>query len=173
MNVLAKFKDISTFVFDMDGVLTDSSLLLTEDGAWLRRMNTKDGFALQLAIKKGFNILVLTGSKSAPVRQRLNKLGIHDVHEDVKDKSGFLKTFIDANNLQVEEVLFMGDDVPDYGAMKLAGLPCCPSDAVNDIKEIAAYVSPFAGGMGCVRDVIEKVLKLKGKWELESNIAST
>ncbi|MEO5647155.1 MAG: 3-deoxy-D-manno-octulosonate 8-phosphate phosphatase [Chitinophagaceae bacterium] len=173
MNILALFKPITTFVFDLDGVLTDGNLLITHEGHWLRSMSTRDGFALQLAIKKGYNILVITGSESNAVAARLKKLGINDFHQNIKDKAAVLQEYIDEKALIPPEILFMGDDVPDYSAMKLCGLPSCPMDAVSDIKQISIYISPFGGGKGCVRDVIEKVLKLNNHWELETSVPST
>lgn len=173
MNVLKSFKAITTFVFDVDGVLTDGNLLITQAGDWLRSMNTKDGFALQLAVKKGYSIMVITGSESKPVAARLKKLGIENIHQQVRDKSTLLKAYMAEQGLTKEQVLFMGDDVPDYSAMKLTGLPCCPADASSDIKLISDYISPYSGGKGCVRDVIEKVLKLNGHWELETETPST
>lgn len=173
MNILALFKTVTTFVFDVDGVLTDGNLLITPEGDWLRSMNSKDGFALQLAVKQGYNILVITGSKSDPVAARLKKLGIHDIHQEVKDKASLLRGYVNKKNLQSGEILFMGDDIPDYSAMKLCGLPTCPADAATDIRQISLYISPFCGGKGCVRDVIEKVLKLNNHWQLETVITST
>lgn len=172
MNPLEKFKSIKTFVLDVDGVLTDSSVLVLEDGQLARRMNIKDGFALQLAIKKGFEVIIISGAKNKGVVQRLNNLGVLQVHMGVNDKTELLRKIADEKKFQLTEALFMGDDIPDYEVMKIVGLACCPADAVPEIKLISDYISPFNGGMGCVRDVIEKVLKLNNKWELQTNIAS-
>jgi 3-deoxy-D-manno-octulosonate 8-phosphate phosphatase (KDO 8-P phosphatase) len=165
-NVLELFKPIRTFVFDVDGVLTDGSLLATEDGHLLRRMNIKDGFALQLAVKKGYKIWIISGAKSEAVRARLNKLGVTDVHIGIETKKELLLEIAEESKTLFDSILYMGDDVPDYAAMQLCGLPCCPADAVAEIKEVAKYISPYKGGKGCVRDVVEKVLKLNGDWEL-------
>jgi 3-deoxy-D-manno-octulosonate 8-phosphate phosphatase (KDO 8-P phosphatase) len=167
MNILKNFKGISTFVFDMDGVLTDGTLLILKGTEWLRKMHIKDGYALQLAAKQNYRVVILSKSNSEPVKERLNILGVTDVFMKIPDKREKLTEYIKANGLKEQEVLFMGDDVPDYTCMQIAGLPCCPADAVGDIKKISKYISPFKGGEGCVRDVIEKVLKLHGKWELE------
>jgi 3-deoxy-D-manno-octulosonate 8-phosphate phosphatase (KDO 8-P phosphatase) len=167
MNILSLFKKITTFVFDMDGVLTDGTLLILNSTEWLRKMNIKDGYALQLAVKKNYRVVILSKSISEPVKERLILLGMKDVFMRVTDKKEKLREYIKEHKLNPAEVLFMGDDVPDYQCMQLAGLPCCPLDAVTDIKQIAKYISPLKGGHGCVRDVIEKVLKLHGKWELE------
>lgn len=168
MNLLDFFAPIRTFVFDMDGVLTDGSLLLQGDGQMLRAMNIKDGYAMQLAIKKGYKIWIISGSSSEPAKMRLNRLGIDAVHMSVDSKKDLLHTLAKDTGTHYEHILYMGDDIPDYAVMQLCGLATCPNDAVMEIKQIAKYISPFAGGKGCVRDVIEKVLKLNGDWELPS-----
>jgi 3-deoxy-D-manno-octulosonate 8-phosphate phosphatase (KDO 8-P phosphatase) len=166
MNILELFTPIRTFVFDVDGVLTDGSLLLTEEGNMLRSMNIKDGYAIQLAIKKGYKIWVISGGTSEAVKIRLQKLGLNDVYIGIDNKKRVLQSLIADKRTLQENILYMGDDMPDHAVMQLCGLPCCPSDAVPEIKQISKYISPFAGGKGCVRDVIEKVLKLNGDWEL-------
>jgi len=172
MNVLAEFKKITTFIFDVDGVLTDSTVLLIENGLQARRMNIKDGLALQMAIKNGFRVMAISGSSSDPVTQRLKKLGIADVHMAVPDKRKFVEDHRAKNNLQWEEMLYMADDLPDLALMKMVGLPCCPADAVPEILELSKYISPVNGGLGCVRDVIEKVLRVQGKWVFHEDIVS-
>jgi len=142
------------------------------DGQFARRMNIKDGYALQLAIKKGYKILVISGGTSEAVKTRLQKLGIEDVYLNVSAKKEILVKYVADHNLAWEEVLYMGDDIPDLAVMKLAGLACCPADAVAEIKEIAHYVSPAIGGEGCVRDVIEKVLKLNNHWRHDDETTS-
>ena len=164
MDLLELFSKIKTFVFDVDGVLTDGSLFLTDDGKMLRSMNIKDGYALQKAVKAGYAIWIITGGKSEPVRLRLNKLGIEEVHLGIDNKAEFLDEIYEAKVVDYNTMLYMGDDIPDYIAMQKCLLPCCPSDAVNEIKEISKYISPFPGGKGCARDVIEMVLKLQEKW---------
>src|SRR3954467_7320127 len=159
-NLLELFAPIRTFVFDVDGVLTDGNLMLTEDGHMLRSMSIKDGYAIQLAIKKGYKIWIISGGKSDAVRLRLSKLGVQEIHTGIESKMELLHNIASVSNTQYLGVLYMGDDIPDYAAMKLCGLPCCPNDAVPEIRQIAKYISPYAGGKGCVRDVIEKVLKL-------------
>lgn len=172
MNALEKFKPITTFVFDVDGVLTNGSLLLLEDGQMARQMNIRDGYALQLAIKKGYRVLVISGGSSEAVRTRLNRLGVFDVFLPVDNKSEVFMEYMNKHQLRKEEILFMGDDMPDLEVMRMSGLPCCPADASSDIVAISIYISPAAGGMGCVRDVIEKVLKLNGHWDERSGIAA-
>lgn len=166
MNILENFKKVTTFVFDMDGVLTDGTLLVISGTEWLRKMHIKDGYALQLAVKKNYRVVVLSKSNSEPVKERLYLLGITDVFMKISNKKEKLQEYIRDNKLLPEQVLFMGDDIPDYSCMQLAGVPCCPEDAAIDIKNISKYISPYKGGEGCVRDVIEKVLKLNGKWNL-------
>jgi len=166
MNLLELFAPIKTFVFDVDGVLTDGSLILTDEGGMLRTMNIKDGYAMQLAVKKGYGVWIISGGKSEAVRQRLNRLGISEVHIGIESKKEFLHDIIIASKTDYSSVLYMGDDIPDYAAMQTCGLPCCPNDAVNEIRQVAKYISPKDGGKGCVRDVIEKVLKLNGHWDL-------
>ena len=166
MNILELFAPIRTFVLDIDGVLTDGSLLATEDGQLLRKMNIKDGYAIQLAIKKGYKVWIISGAKSEGVRLRLQKLGVKDVHIGIETKKELLQDIALSSQTSYESVLYMGDDIPDYAAMQICGLPCCPADAVSEIKSIAKYISPLKGGEGCVRDVIEKVLKLNGDWDL-------
>ncbi len=162
--MLEQFNYINTFIFDIDGVLTDGSLLVMPDGLMVRKMNIKDGYALQLAIKKGYQVIVISGGSSPEVKDRLNKLGVHAVHMQVTDKLGLLKSILSETQIAQDSCLFMGDDIPDLECMKWVGLPVCPADAVSEIKEISLYISAVAGGMGCARDVIEKVMKLRGDW---------
>ncbi len=173
MNILSRFRFVKAFVFDMDGVLTDGKLLIEHGGQWLRTMNIKDGYALQLAIKTGYKVVVISGSESAPVEERLIKLGITDVFMKVNNKESFLKDYLSRNNILLSEILFMGDDIPDYNCMIIVGFACCPCDAAVEIKQISSYISSKRGGYGCVRDVIEKVLKLNNSWPLETSIPST
>ncbi len=172
MSILQLFKPITTFVFDIDGVLTDGTLLVFDNGEQVRRMNIKDGYALRLAVKKGYRVAVISGGAGEGARIRLNKLGIQDVYMQVEDKKERLLAYLQEHGLKKEELLFMGDDIPDYTAMLASGLACAPADAISSIRHIAAYISPFKGGEGCVRDVIEKVLKLNDHWELDTHIAS-
>lgn len=166
MSLSELLSPIRTFVFDVDGVLTDGSLLVTEEGQLLRSMNIKDGYAMQLAIKKGYNIWVISGGTSEGVKIRLNKLGISEVYLAVKDKNEILNLLLSKYNISHSQLIYMGDDIPDYGVMLKAGVPCCPADAVDEIKQICKYISPAKGGCGAARDIIEKVLKLNGDWAL-------
>ena len=173
MNVLSRFKQIDTFIFDVDGVLTDGTVLVLETGEMARRMNIKDGYALQLAIKKGYRIFIVSGSSPSAVQQRLAYLGISEIYFNVKDKKNFVLELIKKHVLNTESILFMGDDMPDLPVFDVVGLSCCPKDAVTDLTNVAQYVSHKNGGEGCVREVIEKVMKLNDDWEVSSAIAST
>lgn len=173
MNILTRFKLIKAFVFDMDGVLTDGNVLVEEENKWLRSMNIRDGYALQLAAKSGYEVIVISGSNSPYVSERLAKLGIQAVFMNVKNKEKLLKEIAVEKKISLSDILFMGDDIPDHSCMKIVGLAACPADATPEIKVAASYISPFKGGNGCVRDVIEKTLKLNNKWTLQNDIAST
>jgi len=172
MNVLSLFKHITTFVLDVDGVLTDGTLFVFDNGQFVRRMHIKDGFALQLAVKKGYRVVVISGGASDAVTDRLHRLGIKDVFMQVTDKKNRLAEYVQQHNLQWSEILFMGDDIPDYEVMKEVALPCAPADAATEIKQVARYISLLPGGQGCVREVIEKVLKLNDHWELYTDVRS-
>jgi len=172
MSLLNQFRQVKCFAFDVDGVLTDGSVLLLEDGQMARTMNTKDGYALQLAVKKGFPVIVISGGGNEGVKQRLHKLGIDDVIINAKDKKTLLQTLLREKNIEPAAVLYMGDDIPDYEAMEICGLPCCPADAVPEIKTVSKYIASLDGGRGCVREVIEKVLKLSGHWHMDTAVAS-
>jgi 3-deoxy-D-manno-octulosonate 8-phosphate phosphatase (KDO 8-P phosphatase) len=161
---LTKLKDITTFIFDVDGVLTDGSVYVTENGEQSRAFNIKDGYAIQLAVKCGYQVCVISGSRSKSAVYRLNSLGVTDVHMGTRDKASRFNLFLEEKATAAGKVIYMGDDIPDLGAMKLAGLPVCPADAVEEIKAVSQYVSPYAGGKGCARDIIEKVLKVQGRW---------
>lgn len=165
MNVLELFEAVKVFVFDIDGVLTDGMLHVQEDGELLRRMNIKDGYALQLAVRKGYQVWVISGGKTTAAQKRLEKLGVTEVHVAVDDKVALLQRLMAKGGHPAGEVMYMGDDMPDKKAMLLCGLRTCPADAATDIKQIVQYISPLPGGAGCVRDVIEKVMKINGHWE--------
>lgn len=161
---LEKLKLVKAFIFDVDGVLTDGIVHVTETGEQLRQFNIKDGYALQLAVKRGYKIAVITGGRSAGVKLRLKGLGITDIFMEVDSKMEVFNQFMSDNGLLAGDILYMGDDIPDLPVMELAGLPVCPADAVEEIKAISNYISLKSGGKGCVRDVIEKVLKIQHKW---------
>lgn len=164
MNIKAAFPSIKAFVLDVDGVLTDGGILVTTTGEEYRVMNTKDGYAIQHAVKEGYFVFVISGGKSEGVALRLQRLGAQEIHMGIHDKKTVLATLLTRYGLAAEQVVYMGDDLPDLTAMPLAGLIACPADAVPEIKAIAHYHSSFSGGKGCVRDLIEQVLRLQGKW---------
>ncbi|OCB76134.1 KdsC family phosphatase [Flavobacterium crassostreae] len=156
--------DITTFIFDIDGVLTDSAVFITTQGEMLRTMNVRDGYAMKAAIENGYNVCVISGGSNEGVRVRLRNLGITDIHLGTPDKVATFKEYIELYHINPESVLYMGDDIPDYHVMQLVGLPSCPQDAAAEIKNIATYISHKNGGKGAARDVIEQVMKVQGKW---------
>jgi len=161
---LQKLRDITTLIFDVDGVLTTGDILASNTGEFLRSFNIKDGYALQLAVKKGYHVCIISGGSGEAMQKRFEGLGIKNIYLGVSDKVAIFEQILAQYQLQPAEVLYMGDDIPDYKIMKLVGLPTCPADAVEEIKALSTYISPYNGGKTAVRDVIEKVLKLQGKW---------
>ncbi len=158
---------ITTFIFDVDGVLTDGSIQISSNGELLRTMNIKDGFAMKHARDQGYRVCVISGGKNEGVRHRLRGLGLTDIYLGCEDKVEQMEEFFDIYDIRPEEVLYMGDDIPDLYPMQKVGLPASPQDAAAEIKEISLYVSHRKGGRGCVRDVIEQVMKVQGKWTLQ------
>ena len=156
--------DISAFVFDVDGVFTDSSVQITSNGELLRTMSVRDGYAVKQAVDAGYTICVITGGKHVGVKLRLEGLGVKEVHLGVQDKVSVIKRFLENEQLQQHQVAYMGDDLPDLEAIQLAGLRSCPQDAVPEIKAICDYVSHRDGGKGCVRDLVEQVMRVQQKW---------
>jgi 3-deoxy-D-manno-octulosonate 8-phosphate phosphatase (KDO 8-P phosphatase) len=156
--------DITTFIFDVDGVLTDGSVFIANDGELQRTMNIKDGYAMKAAVDSGYNVCVISGGSNEGIRIRLRNLGITDIHLGTPNKVETFDEYTDMYNIKPEQVLYMGDDIPDYHVMKLVGLPTCPQDASPEIKGISKYISHKNGGKGAVRDVIEQVMKVQGKW---------
>lgn len=158
---LSKIKGIA---FDVDGVLSASMIPLHPNGEPMRVINIKDGYALQLAVKHGYHIAIITGGNTDSVRKRFEGLGIRDVYMGAAVKLPILKEWMMKHNLQPEEVAFMGDDIPDLEAMLHVGLAIAPADAATDIKEIATYISPYDGGAGCGRDLLEQIMKAQDNW---------
>lgn len=161
---LEKLKNITTFVFDVDGVLTDGTAMASATGELLRTFNIKDGYALQLALKKGYQICIISGSTGQATQQRFQNLGLSNVYLGVSNKVEILQNYLKENNILPAHVLYMGDDMPDYEVMQLVGIATCPADAVEEVKQICHYISPKNGGKTAVRDVIEKVLKVQHNW---------
>lgn len=172
MNLLSFFDKVKLLLLDVDGVLTNGQVLIDSSGNLLRSMNIKDGFALQLAIKKGYKVAVISGGSSDGVVSRLQNLGITEVRMGVSDKVAEMQSICNQYGITPEDCLFVGDDIPDKPAMQLCGFPCCPADAVAEIKDISTYISPYKGGEGCVRDVIEKWLRFHGDWDNSPQVSS-
>lgn len=164
MNQLERFQPIKTFIFDVDGVLTNSHVLVLEDGRLLRQMSVRDGYAIKRAIQQGYRICVITGGSSEGVKKRLQGLGVRDVYLGQQDKIEAYEEYMDAYEIDPDTVLYMGDDLPDYPVMRKVGLPTCPKNAAPEVLALAKYISPYEGGSGCARDVIEKVMRLHGTW---------
>lgn len=164
MNFKQALTKIRAFAFDIDGVLSASCVPMNDNGEPLRMVNIKDGYAIQLAARIGYPIAIITGCKTESVRVRYESLGVKDIYLGASRKSGPFEDFLKRNNLCAEEVLYMGDDIPDYEIMKRCGIAACPADAAPEIKAISHYVSDRKGGDGCVRDVMEQVLKVQNNW---------
>lgn len=160
---------IDTFIFDVDGVLTDGTVHVSPTGEMLREMHIRDGFAMKAALESGYNVCIISGGSNEGVRIRLRNLGITDIHLATPDKVATFKEYIELYQIKPENVLYMGDDIPDFHVMKLVGLATCPQDAAPEIKAISTYISHINGGKGAVRDVIEQVMKVQGKWHLYYN----
>ncbi|WP_312187699.1 HAD-IIIA family hydrolase [Sphingobacterium sp.] len=170
--VLTEFKLIKAFVLDVDGVLTDGTVQVNEEGQQLRTFNIKDGYAIQFAIKKGYPIFIITGGASVGVEKRLKGLGVQEVHSKVVDKLSKMKELANNYKVDLNHLMYIGDDMPDFSCMKAVGIAVSPADGVEEIKKISHYVSGFAGGKGVVRELIEKVLKVQGKWYEDETIKS-
>ena len=157
-------KDITTFVFDVDGVFTDGTVLVTTEGELLRKMSVKDGYALKTAITKGYNVCIITGGTNAGVKERLKGLGVTTFYMGAHHKEDPLDEYMDVYDIAPENILYMGDDLPDIPPMRRVALPTCPQNAAQEVKAVSKYISHKNGGEGCVRDVIEQVLKVRGDW---------
>lgn len=159
-----RLKDITTFVFDVDGVFTNSQVLVTTSGEMLRSMSVKDGYALKVALDKGYEVCIITGGTNDGVKKRLMGLGVSTFYMGTHQKLEALEEFMEVYGKRPEEIAYMGDDIPDIPPMQVVGLPTCPQNAVPEVKKVSAYISHIHGGQGCVRDLIEQVLKTKGQW---------
>lgn len=163
-NYKALLPNITTFIFDVDGVLTNGKVLITSQGEMYREMDTKDGYALKCALVQGYRVCIISGGTNEGVRNRLKALGVYDIYLGAHHKQEPFQDLMDSYDLKPEEILYMGDDVPDIVVMEQVGVAACPQDAVSDVKEIANYVSHKKGGEGCVREIIEQTLRVQGKW---------
>ncbi len=172
MQLLEKLAQVKLLVFDLDGVMTNGKILVMPNGEWIREMNIKDGYAIQHAVKSGLTVAVITGSYSVPVKERLLKLGVELFFDNIPLKSLTIKELLLKLNIEKSSALFMGDDLPDLDAFGAVGIKTCPADAATELLQVADYISPQSGGNGCVRDIIEKVLRTQGKWSAPKNIQS-
>lgn len=157
--------DITTLIFDVDGVLTDGTVTVTTSGEMLRRMSIKDGYALKAAVQRGYNVCIISGGTNEGVRKRLQGLGITDIYLGAHHKVEQLEEYLTQKNIKLEHVLYMGDDIPDIPVLKQVGLSCCPQDAAYEVLEICKYISHVDGGKGAARDVIRQVMKVQGTWD--------
>lgn len=160
-------KKIKAIIFDIDGVLSAETITLSSDGVPLRTVNIKDGYAIQLAMKLGLRIVVMTGANVSSICRRYEGLGVEDIYVGCAVKIKAYDAFLDQYGLSDEEVMYMGDDIPDLQVMRRVGCPVCPKDACPEIKEASVYVSDCIGGHGCGRDVIEQTLLAQGKWVMD------
>lgn len=166
MTYKERLNNITTFIFDIDGVLTNGDIAIYKDEI-VRTLNGRDGFAIQLAAKMGFNVFVISGGNSEPVKQRLLNLGIKEVFLSASNKITVYESLLEKYNLTENEILYMGDDLPDYKVMQRVGCATCPQDAAVEIKSICHYQSPYNGGRFAVRDVVEQTLRVQNKWFTE------
>ncbi len=164
VHVFDKMRAVKAFIFDVDGVLTNNELHITETGELLRTMNVRDGQAIKWALEAGMTVAIITGGKSEGVKKRLTELGINEYYSGVKHKLEVFQSILDRNQLLASEICYVGDDLPDLPVLRKVVLSVCPADAVSEVMDICDFISPLKGGMGCVREIIEKVLKLQDKW---------
>lgn len=169
---LQKLKVVKALIFDVDGVLTNGDIIASDSGEFLRTFNIKDGYALQLAVKRGYLVCVISGGKGIAMQKRFEGLGLQEIHLGIGDKVAVFNQLLQKHDLDAAQVLYMGDDIPDLKVMQLVGLPTCPADAVPEIREISQYVSPYTGGKTAVRDIIEKVLRIQENWYDEQPLAA-
>ena len=161
-------KKIKAVVFDVDGVLSAGTILMDGKGDPVRTINIKDGYAIQLAVKHGLQLAIMTGGHNENVRSRYEYLGVEDVYINFSMKIKTWEEFLKKYDLKEEEIIYVGDDIPDYEVMQHAGCPCCPQDACAEIKQIACYISDCKGGYGVARDILEQVLKAQGNWVMNA-----
>lgn len=163
---------VTTFVFDVDGVFTDSTITITTEGELLRTMNVRDGYAVKTALNQGYRVCIISGGSNEGVRARLQGLGVTDIYLVAAVKEESLRDYLIDYDSPAGEILYMGDDIPDIPAMKMSGMVVCPQDAVPEVKRISHYISHLNGGDGCVRDIIEQVLKIRGHWHTDFDAAN-
>ena len=164
MSYKNKLSQITTFIFDVDGVLTDGSVILESSGEMVRTMHTKDGYALQHAVKKGYHIVIISGGSSVMVKKRLEGLGVEHIYLGKNHKLPVLNEHLQKHNISLSQVIYMGDDIPDLPCLKVVGISSCPKDASVEVREVCEYISHINGGKGCVRDVLEQTMRIQNKW---------
>lgn len=167
VHLFDKLQAVRAFILDVDGVMTDNSVHVTESGEQLRRMSIRDGLGLKIALKNGFQVCIITGGRSQGVVKRLSGLGIEHIYSGIEDKWPVFQQFLQHFNLKANEICYMGDDLPDLQILRKVGFSACPADAIPEVRNVVDYISPVAGGNGCVRDVLEKVLKVQGKYLMD------
>ncbi|MEE1098543.1 MAG: HAD hydrolase family protein [Alistipes sp.] len=159
---------VEAIILDVDGVLTDGGIIPTSDGDFIRKYNAKDGYAIAYAIKQGYKICIISGGRGENLHRRLKMLHIEDIYLDCADKIAAMEELAKKYDLNLENVIYMGDDIPDLDCMRRVGIPVCPADSASEVIEVSRYVSQFDGGRGCVRDIIEQVLRARGDWAKDS-----
>ena len=164
IHLFDKLRAVKGFIFDVDGVFTDNNILVTEAGELLRTMNVRDGQVVKWALQAGYDICIITGGRSEGVKKRFSDLGVTEYYSGVKEKLPVYQSFLERSNLLSSEICYMGDDIPDIPVLRKVIVSSCPADSVPEVLEICDYISPLKGGAGCVRDIIEKVMKIQGKW---------
>ena len=167
-NYKSKLHNIKAFAFDVDGVLTDGGVLSMPDGDLFRTHYARDGYALRMAVEHGYPVAIITGGISPSVEKRYRALGITDIYSGARDKMPAFRDFCEKYGLEPSRVAYAGDDIPDIPPLKACGLPFCPADAATEVRHVCQYISPFPGGRGCVRDLVEQVMRLQGKWYREN-----
>lgn len=164
MNFKELLPQITTFMFDVDGVLSSNMVQLLPGEEPIRTANIKDGYAMQLAVKKGYRLVIITGGKSEAIEERYSRLGLKDIYMRSSIKMKDFNEVVEKYQLSMDEIMYMGDDIPDLQVMQNVGVPCCPADAAQEIQKVSVYISNKDGGMGCARDIIEQVLKAQDNW---------
>ncbi len=159
---------VEAIVFDVDGVFTDGGIIPLANGDFIRKYNAKDGYAVAYAVRQGFRVIVISGGRGATLESRFKHLGVTEAYFDVADKLTLLRQIVERDGLNPENLIYVGDDIPDLECMKYVGIPVCPADAATEVIEVARYVSQFGGGKGCVRDIMEQILRAKGLWAKDS-----
>lgn len=171
MNYKDNLKNITTFIFDFDGVLSDGNVwVIDAERDQVRCASVKDGYALHHALKRGYRVAIISGGRGDSMRIRMNNLGVYDVFQGIRNKMDVFKQYCEEHQIDPKTVLYMGDDIPDIEVLKNVGIATCPADAVPEIKNVSHYISHQKGGEGCVRDVIEQVLKIRGDWMTEDAV---